>query len=348
MMRGRWWQVACLVVALLALAGCGARQGASASSGSAPPGPAGSRAEAGTTSQSGQPITVRLGHNRTWSNPALIIGLAQDRFKQAGVDVSEQEFTNPADIVQAIATGDLDAGATPGPTLFTAVEKGVKAKAVALLQGNNNPPVAFTVRTDSGINSVADLRGKKIGVNNYGGNYDIYLRYWLAKYGLDPKTDVEILVVPVPSILPSLVNRQIDLGPLASLDSAKAKQQYGNTLETLFTYDDVLKDGTGRTDNNGLVLAFGDAFVQRNHEGAVRFLTGYLAAVRAMNADPKKALNDWANAVGNDSLRTLSAPRPSRMTARSTPMRSSSTPTRACASGTSITPSTCERSSTTA
>ena len=27
-----------------------------------------------------------------------------------------------------------------------------------------------------------------------------------------------------------------------------------------------------------------------------------------MNADPKKALNDWADAVGNDSLRQLPAP----------------------------------------
>ena len=131
---------------------------------------------------------VRLGHNRGWSNPALILGLAQDRFKQAGINVVETEFTNPADIVQAIATGDLNTGATTGTTLFTAAQKGVKAKAVALLQGNNNPPVAFTVRTDSGINSPTDLRGKKAGVNNYGGNYDIYLRYSSPKTGSTPRT----------------------------------------------------------------------------------------------------------------------------------------------------------------
>jgi sulfonate transport system substrate-binding protein len=308
MVRGHRWQLLSVAAALVALAGCTGRTAAPAGSDAAAPAATGSQAGSQPAPASAEPITVRLGHNRAWSNPALILGLAQDRFKQAGINVVETEFTNPADIVQAIATGDLDAGATPGTTLFTAAQKGVKAKAVALLQGNNNPPVAYTVRADSGINSPTDLHGKKAGVNNYGGNYDIYLRYWLAKYGLDPKNDLEILVIPVPSILPSLVNRQLDVGPLASLDSAKAKQQYGNDLKILFTYDDVMQDGVGSSHNNGLVLAFGDAFVQRNRAGAVRFLTAYLRSVQAMNADPQKALNDWADAVGNDSLRQLPAP----------------------------------------
>ena len=46
--------------------------------------------------------------------------------------------------------------------------------------------------------------GKTAGVNNYGGNYDIYLRYWLKHNGLDPEKDVKILIVPVPAMVPSL------------------------------------------------------------------------------------------------------------------------------------------------
>src|SRR5262249_1094354 len=160
---------------------------APAGSATSPPAAGGSQAGSQPAPSSAEPIVLRLGHNRGWGNPALILGLAQDRFKQGRVNGVESEFTKPAQIGKGIATGHPDAGATPGTTLFTAAQKGVKAKAVALLQGNNNPPVAYTVRTDSGINSPTDLRGKKAGVNNYGGNYDIYLRYWLAKYGLDPR-----------------------------------------------------------------------------------------------------------------------------------------------------------------
>ena len=251
---------------------------------------------------------LRLGHNRTWSNPALIIGLASGAFEKAGVKVVETEFSNPSDMITAIASGDIDACATPGPNLFTSVLKGVKVKAVAILQGNNVPPISYMVLNDSGINRMEDMRGKKAGVNNYGGNYDIYLRYWAAKHGVDPGKDMEIVVVPVPSMLLALVNRQIDMVPLAAFQQAQVLQRYPGRLKTIFTYEDVMKDGVGSTDNNSLVLAMGDAYLQRNRATAVKFLQGYLRAVHAVNADRKKALDDWAKAVGNNALRNLPAP----------------------------------------
>ena len=115
---------------------------------------------------------VHLGHNRTWSNTALILGLANEDFSKFGVKVVEHEFTSPADIITGIASGDLDAGTAPAGNFFAAVTRGVKVKAVSVVQGRNNPPIAYTVRTDSTIKAVADLRGKTAGVNNYGGNYD--------------------------------------------------------------------------------------------------------------------------------------------------------------------------------
>jgi ABC-type nitrate/sulfonate/bicarbonate transport system substrate-binding protein len=251
---------------------------------------------------------IRLGHNRAWSNPALVLGLHQGWFDRAGVDVVDQEFASPATILQAIASGDMDAAATALPTLFSAVQSGVQVKAVALLQGNNSPPNAFAVMADSGIYGAQDLRGKKAAVTVYGGANDIHLRYYLAKGGLDPATDVEIVAVPVPAVLASLVNRQIDIGQLASLDLPRARQQYGDQIRTLFTNEDVFVDATGSPHHNVLVLAYADAFVQRDRATAVRFLEGYLRSVRAMNTDPKKALNDWADATGNDALRTLPAP----------------------------------------
>jgi ABC-type nitrate/sulfonate/bicarbonate transport system substrate-binding protein len=252
--------------------------------------------------------TLRLGHNRTWSNPALILGLSSGKFKQAGVNVVEHEFTNPADIVTAIASGDIDAGAAPGSTVFTAAERGVRLKVVALLQGDNNPAIAYTVRTDSGIDTVQDLRGKVVGVNNYGGSYDIYLRYWLARGGLDPAKDVNIIVVPVPSMVPALINKQVDLVPLAAFDQGTVEQRYPGKTRPLFTYDDVMKASLGSDENNGMVLVMSDDFIARNRVAAVKFLEGYVRAVRAMNADKKKAVNDWADAVGNAALRNLSAP----------------------------------------
>lgn len=251
---------------------------------------------------------IRLGHNRTWSNTALILGLANGDFSKFGIKVVEHEFTSPADIITGIASGDLDAGTAPAGNFFAAVTRGVKVKAVSVVQGRNNPPIGYTVRADSAINTVADLRGKIAGVNNYGGNYDIYLRYWLKRNGLDPEKDLKIIIVPVPAMVPSLINRQVHIVPIASFDRVILDQRYPGQTRTLFDYDDVLKAGTGNVDNNTLLLVMADDFIAKRREVATRFMKGYISAIRSTNADPKKAVAEWASVVGNAMLRNLAGP----------------------------------------
>src|SRR5262249_22722332 len=106
---------------------------------------------AGADIAAAQSREVRIGHNPALANPSGILGITKGHFAQAGVTVTERVFNNPADIVQAIATGDLDAGVSSSGVLLTAMEKGVKVKAVALTQGGQVPPVTYMVRADSGI-----------------------------------------------------------------------------------------------------------------------------------------------------------------------------------------------------
>jgi ABC-type nitrate/sulfonate/bicarbonate transport system substrate-binding protein len=251
---------------------------------------------------------IRLGHNRTWSNTALILGLANGDFSKFGIKVVEHEFTSPADIITGIASGDLDAGTAPAGNFFAAVTRGVKVKAVSVVQGRNNPPIGYTVRADSAINTIADLRGKIAGVNNYGGNYDMYLRYWLKRNGLDPEKDLKIIIVPVPAMVPALINRQVHIVPIASFDRVILDQRYPGQTRTLFDYDDVLKAGTGNVDNNTLLLVMADDFIAKRREVATRFMKGYISAIRSTNADPKKAVAEWASVVGNAMLRNLAGP----------------------------------------
>jgi ABC-type nitrate/sulfonate/bicarbonate transport system substrate-binding protein len=251
--------------------------------------------------------TLRLAHNRAWSNPALLIGLSKGNFTTAGVKVAETEFTNPADMITAIAGGSVDAATSPSTTLASAVQKGVKVKAVALVQGNSNPPIAYTVLTTSGINSAADLKGKNAGVNNYGGSHDLVLRDWLEQAGINPK-DVNILTVPVPAMPAALINKQVDIVPFAAADIERVKQMYPGRTRVLFDYADVYRKATGADDMNGMLLVVSQAYIDRDRATLVKFLRGYLTAVRAMNANPKAALADWSNAVGNKSLLELPAP----------------------------------------
>ena len=251
---------------------------------------------------------VRIGLNRAWGSAALVIALHQGHVKRAGVNVVERSFDNTADIVQAISSGDLDAGVSTAGVLFTAIQRGVKAKAVALGGGEQHPPNSFKVRADSGINRVADLKGKTAGVGGFGGNSDLFLRYWLTKAGLDPKTDVKIVFVPFALTVPSLVNRQIDLAGVGGVQSIGADRQFPGQLKTLFNYYDVSKEAFGNENMNNLLLVFGTAFIERDREAGVRFLEGYLRAIQAMHADPKKAVNDWADGNKIEAIRSLDKP----------------------------------------
>ncbi len=251
---------------------------------------------------------VRLGFNRAWVNPALLIGVTQGYFKAAGVSIAEKSFDNPADIVTAIASGGLDAGVSPAGILFAAVQRGVKVKAVGVTQGGETPPIAYVVRTDSGIKTVADLRGKSAAIGALGGNSDLFLRYWVTKAGLDPKTDMKILFVPFQLTLGSIVNKQTAIGALDAVQQMMAQKQYPGQIKALFTYEDVTRAAIGNTNTNGLLLVVGTEFVEHQHETAVRFAVGYLEAIKAVHADPKKAIDEWAAATKNDAVRALDAP----------------------------------------
>ena len=250
---------------------------------------------------------VRVGHNRAWNCVPLILGITEGHFQKAGVTVVEKTFNNPADIVQAIATGDLDAGVSPSGMLFTALPRGVNIRGVALAQGGQFPPVTFMVRSDSGINGPADLRGKTVAIAGFGGTTDLMLRYWLTRGGVDPKADLKITFVPYHLTLPSLINKQVAAAPIDPTLSIRARQEFPGQVKKLFDYEDVTKAELGNDHVNGLILNFGTAFIERDRETAIRFMEGYLRATRASKEDLKKTLADWSVASKNDAIRSLEA-----------------------------------------
>ena len=256
---------------------------------------------------SAQERQVRIGHNRAWNCVPLILGITEGHFQRAGVTVVEKVFNNPADIVQAIATGDLDGGVSPSGVLFTALQRGVGVKAVALAQGGQTPPVTFMVRSDSGITSAADLKGKTVAIAGFGGTTDLMLRYLLTQGGVDPKADLKLTFLPYHLTLPALVNKQVAAAPIDPTLALRARQEFPGQVRKLFDYEDITKKVLGNDHTNGLILNFGDAFVERDRDTAVRFMEGYLGALRAIRADPKKALADWSVASKNDIIRSLEA-----------------------------------------
>jgi NitT/TauT family transport system substrate-binding protein len=102
----------------------------------------------------------------------LDVGIRKGFFRDNGLDIQEVAFAGDAKMQQAMAADSLDIGIGSGPAMAF-IAKGAPVKAVAAMAG---PPLLLTlaVRPD-GPRTVAELKGKKVGVSTAGS-----LTYWLV------------------------------------------------------------------------------------------------------------------------------------------------------------------------
>lgn len=173
--------------AVTLLAACGG--GSSSASGS----------EGGTTK-------VTFGYIGDFNGSSLLAVADQEGlWKKHHLDVSTKVFTNGPLQIQALGTGDLDFGYI-GPGAMWLPASG-KAKVVALNTLGN----ADRVIAQAGITSLADLKGKKIGVPA-GTSGDMILTLGLESVGLTKK---DVSIVPMdrrPSSPPSPPRRSTPPG----------------------------------------------------------------------------------------------------------------------------------------
>ena len=245
---------------------------------------------------SAQGLAVRTGYNKIWSTFPLHVAIVQKDFEKRGVDVKWVSFNTPNQILQAMVAGELDLGVLTGPNLAVAHEQNIKVKGIALLTGPGDPPNTFFARKELNVKTVRDLKGKTIGVNNYAGNFDLYLRRHLVDNGLDPKTDVRIVEIPIFQIIPAITSRQIDAGVVDTIFTAAALKNNSKDLTPVFTYRDI---GPFKNGWNGLVLAANESFVAKNRKAVVQFLRGYLDAVLLVQQNPQQGVKLYVDQTGN-------------------------------------------------
>lgn len=142
-----------------------------------------------------------------------------------------------------LAAGQADMGTLAFSTFATTVLKNAVPNGLTIVSDNyqdGRPGYAgntFFVRDDSPVRQVADLRGKKVGINAFGSAVDLVMRVTLKKHGLDPKKDVQVVEVGFPNIGAAIRERRIDCGPLILPFMAVEKAKGG--LRPLFSGGEV-------------------------------------------------------------------------------------------------------------
>jgi NitT/TauT family transport system substrate-binding protein len=217
---------------------------------------------------------VRVGKSQgtAWTFLPLDIGIEHGFFAKQGIEVETADLAGDARLQQAFAADSITLGLGSGPGMAFAV-KGSPVIAVAAFAG---PPrnISAIVLHNSGIQKVADLKGKTIAVSTTGSLSD-----WLAKqmaiqegWGQDGIRAAPLGAIP--TSIAALKTRQVDAVVLATEAGLRLEEEKeGQVLATLDRYaPDFITH-----------VVFAQKSVVANNPGLVtRFLRGFFDAVAFM------------------------------------------------------------------
>ena len=125
----------------------------------------------------------------------LYVAVDTGAFAKQGIQAEVVEFRGGADVIRAVVSGSVDVGVVALAEITAGIDAGQPLK--AFYAGFNIPD--FDWYGVSSVKSLADAKGRRIGITQYGSSTDFITRYALMVNGLDPARDVRIVQAGPPS-----------------------------------------------------------------------------------------------------------------------------------------------------
>jgi NitT/TauT family transport system substrate-binding protein len=203
--------------------------------------PSASPTPAASPAETGQPGTtnVRLGLLPLADVAPVHIAVADGLFEDEGIAVQIETVQGGAAAIPALVSGELDITFGNYVSFFLANSQGVDLRIIA--EQNRATPGFSSIMTlpDSGIETAADLVGKRLAVNTLANVAEITARAQVSDAGADPEA-VEYIEVPFPDMIATLERGDVDaifaVEPFATLagqqlSAVEVVNPYGGRLE---------------------------------------------------------------------------------------------------------------------
>ena len=149
---------------------------------------------------------VTIGYLPSDHDAALFVADAQGKYAENGIKTKLVQFNNGGDLMTAMASGDVDVGYVGITPVLSSIASGVPVKVISAAQIEGS---GIVVASDSGIDSVSDLAGKKIATPGEASIQHMLLTYYLEKNGMSIN-DLKVLSMKVPSMNDALKIGKID------------------------------------------------------------------------------------------------------------------------------------------
>ncbi|MCQ2961438.1 MAG: ABC transporter substrate-binding protein [archaeon] len=172
---------------------------------------------------------VRIGHLPSDHDTALFVAQEKKMFEDQGLTVELTQFNNGGDLMTAMASGDIDIGYAGITPVMSSISQGVPVKVVSGAQIEGSSIVAGK---NSGINTVADLKGKTVANPGEATIQNMLLTSALTQAGVSTN-DVEFTTMKAAQMTDALKAGQVDAmiiwEPYASI---AVKNGVGKLVET--------------------------------------------------------------------------------------------------------------------
>ncbi len=233
--------------------------------------------------------TVRIGKAvpNSFAFSTAEIGTDAGIWATEGIELKVSAFRGDAQMQQALTAGAVDVALGSGPGMgFRA--KHVPAIAVAAMYG---PPanLALWVGGKTGIKTVADLKGKRVGVTTLGSLTDWLTRKLSDKQGWGPDGIKVLPLGAVPARLAAIERGEMEGMVIESATSYELEEQGKGS--TLLLFGDIEKHFYTH------VIYATDEMIDKRADLLRRFLRGWFKTVAFMKANKAAAVKSGAKVV---------------------------------------------------
>ncbi|MFW6063895.1 MAG: ABC transporter substrate-binding protein [Chloroflexota bacterium] len=169
---------------------------------------------------------------------------AQGFYEDEGLDLTILEGAVEIVPQQVVAAGDAEFGIAWVPKMLASREQGADLVNIGqVFQRSGTVQVAWA---DSGIETVEDWSGKRVGTWGFGNEWEVFAA--LRKNGIDPDDPDQVTIVQQPFDMSLLLNREIDLAQaetynewaqLLEATNPETGELYQPEDFTVFDYNDI-------------------------------------------------------------------------------------------------------------
>jgi len=277
----------CLVLfmTLSIVAGCASRQDAAPGNGSTESAEKGSQTPAAAEKSVDE---INISYVKLPLNvPSIVekrLMLFEDEYEKDGIKVNFPEITEGPKMTEALAAGSLDfCNALGGTSAILAAANGVDLKIIGIY---SRAPKAFTIMTrEDGINSIADLKGKKIA----GPKGTILHQLLLEALSRNQMSidDVEYINMSIPQAVAAMNSDNVD----AALVAGPAVPQAMDAGGRIITTGEGLLDAT-------IVIAVRGEFLREHPDLVKRYMNVHYRSLKHMEENPEEVYKMAAEETG--------------------------------------------------